>query len=302
MQEGSIGSELVSQCLKHKPAEIICLDINEEKIYNINQFSNQAKTGTILRSVLASINDKKELRKVFTDNRPQIVFHAAAYKHVPIQENYPWIAVKTNVGGTLKVVELSEEYNVEKFVLVSTDKAVNPVNVMGATKRLAEKVIQSYHLKSKTCFMSVRFGNVLGSSGSAIPTFQEQINNGGPITITHPEMTRYFMSIQEASQLILQCGALGKDGEIFLEMGKPIKILQMAKDLIRLSGFEPEVNIPIVYTGLRPGEKLYEELQSNEEQKVTTNHKKIMILKNNKTVVPWEIFHHSISKLTCSCR
>ena len=182
--------------------------------------------------------------------------------------------------------------------MVSTDKAVNPVNVMGATKRLAEKVIQSYHLKSKTCFMSVRFGNVLGSSGSAIPTFQEQINNGGPITITHPEMTRYFMSIQEASQLILQCGALGKDGEIFLlEMGKPIKIINLAKDLIRLSGFEPEVNIPIVYTGLRPGEKLYEELQSNEEQKVTTNHKKIMILKNNKTVVPWEIFHHSISKL-----
>ena len=162
---------------------------------------------------------------------------------------------------------------------------------MGATKRAAEKLIQSFNQESNTTFMAVRFGNVLGSSGSAIPTFQKQINNGGPITITHPEMTRYFMSIQEASQLILQCGALGKDGEIFLlEMGKPIRIVQMAKDLIRLSGLEPELDIPIVYTGLRPGEKLYEELQLLNEQKVTTSHSKIMILKDNQTQIPWHIF------------
>ena len=194
---------------------------------------------------------------MFLDNQPQIVFHAAAYKHVPIQESFPWTAVNTNIGGTLNLVELSDKYMVDKFVLVSTDKAVNPANVMGATKRAAEKLIQSFNFQSKTKFMAVRFGNVLGSSGSAIPTFQKQINDGGPITITHPEMTRYFMSIQEASQLIIQCGAFGSDGEIFLlEMGQPISILQMAKDLIRLSGLEPEIDIPIVYTGLRPGEKL----------------------------------------------
>ena len=217
---------------------------------------------------MASVNVKNECDKVFSENRPHVVFHAAAYKHVPIQELHPWTAVNTNLGGTLNIVELSDKYLVDKFVLVSTDKAVNPVNVMGATKRAAEKIIQSYNANSKTTFMAVRFGNVLGSSGSAIPTFQKQINEGGPLTITHPEMTRYFMSIQEASQLILQCGALGRDGEIFLlEMGKPIRIVQMAKDLIRLSGLEPDVDIPIVYTGLRPGEKLYEELQLLNEQK-----------------------------------
>ncbi len=188
-------------------------------------------------------------------------------------------------------------------MLVSTDKAVNPVNVMGATKRIAEKLIQSFNAKSETCYMSVRFGNVLGSSGSAIPTFQKQINSGGPITITHPEMTRYFMSIQEACQLILQCCAFGKDGEIFLlEMGKSIKIVQMAKDLIRLSGFEPEVDIPIVFTGLRPGEKLYEELQLNNEKKVLTNHKKIMILKDNEHFAPWSELNQNIRLLVESAK
>ena len=191
-----------------------------------------------MKTVLASINIVNECDKVFSETRPHIVFHAAAYKHVPIQEIHPWTAVNTNLGGTYNVVKLSDRYRVDKFVLVSTDKAVNPVNVMGATKRAAEKLIQSYNDISKTTFMAVRFGNVLGSSGSAIPTFQKQINDGGPLTITHPEMTRYFMSIQEASQLILQCGAFGKDGEIFLlEMGKPYSNCQMAKDLIRLSGF-----------------------------------------------------------------
>ncbi len=295
---GSIGSELVRQCLYFEPAEIICLDINEEKIYNLQQSYDNKKSATVIKTVLASVNQKIECEKVFLDNRPQIVFHAAAYKHVPIQELHPWSAVKTNIGGTLNMVELSNAYFVNKFVLVSTDKAVNPVNIMGATKRATEKLIQSYNSTSNTTFMAVRFGNVLGSSGSAIPTFQKQINQGGPITVTHPEMTRYFMSLQEASQLIIQCGSFGKDGEIFLlEMGKPIKIVQMVEDLIRLSGLEPEIDIPIVFTGLRPGEKLYEELQMLNEKKVNTSHKKIMILKESKSPLDWKVFKSSILTL-----
>ena len=295
---GSIGSELVKQCLAFTPAEIICLDTSEENIYKLDQSFSKIQSKTVLKTVLGSINVKRECDKVFSENRPHIVFHAAAYKHVPIQELHPWTAVNTNLGGTLNLVELSHKYLVDKFVLVSTDKAVNPVNVMGATKRAAEKLIQIYNSTSKTTFMAVRFGNVLGSSGSAIPTFQEQINNGGPLTITHPEMTRYFMSIQEASQLILQCGALGRDGEIFLlEMGQPIRIVQMAKDLIRLSGLEPDVDIPIVFTGLRPGEKLYEELQLLNEQKVSTSHKKIMILKDKSSNMPWPIFKDNLIKI-----
>ena len=292
---GSIGSELFKQCLIFEPSEIIALDTSEEKIFNIENSYRTSKSKTIIKCVLASVNSKKELKKVFIDNRPQIVFHAAAYKHVPIQELHPWTAVNTNIGGTLNVVEMSHKYSVENFVLVSTDKAVNPVNVMGATKRASEKLIQSFNPISKTTFMAVRFGNVLGSSGSAIPIFQKQVNDGGPITITHPEMTRYFMSIQEASQLILQCGAIGKDGEIFLlEMGKPIKILDLAKDLIRLSGLEPEFDIPIVFTGLRPGEKLYEELQMFNEKQVHTEHKKITILKESHPPMHWDIFRQGI--------
>tara|TARA_B100000519_G_scaffold141006_1_gene122195 strand:- start:1292 stop:3181 length:1890 start_codon:yes stop_codon:yes gene_type:complete len=295
---GSIGYELIKQCILFDPGEIICLEQNEEKVYQLNQFAEKVKSKTIIKTVLATINNKKELDKAFFENRPHIVFHAAAYKHVPIQELHPWTAVKTNIGGTLNLIQLSDKYLVDKFVLVSTDKAVNPVNIMGATKRVAEKLIQSFNFVSNTCFMAVRFGNVLGSSGSAIPTFQKQINEGGPITITHPEMTRYFMSLQEASQLILQCGSLGKDGEIFLlEMGKPIKIVEIAKDLIRLSGLEPEIDIPIVYTGLRPGEKLYEELKFINEKKVLTNHKKIMVLKEEKQLLQWNSIRKSISLL-----
>ena len=295
---GSIGSELVKQCLNFNPAEIICLDFNEEKIYSLEQFSNESFPKAIIKTVLASVTNKRECEKVFLENHPQIVFHAAAYKHVPIQETHPWKAVTVNVFGTLNLIELSDKYSVEKFVLVSTDKAVNPTNIMGATKRVAEKMIQSFNLISKTTLMAVRFGNVLGSSGSAIPTFQKQIQMGGPITITHPEMTRYFMSIPEASQLILQCGALGKDGEIFLlEMGRPIKIVEMAKDLIRLSGLEPDIDIPIVYTGLRPGEKLYEELQHLNEKKLNTTHKKIMVLKEKTSLIPWELLTSMLQSL-----
>ena len=218
-------------------------------------------------------------------------------------EFHPWTAVATNIGGTHNLLHLSDKYKAEKFVLVSTDKAVNPVNIMGATKRAAEKMIQSFNPESKTSMMAVRFGNVLGSSGSAIPTFQKQIKSGGPITITHPEMTRYFMSIQEASQLILQCGSIGNDGEIFLlEMGRPIKIIQLAKDLIRLSGYEPEVDIPIVYSGLRPGEKLYEELQLSNEKKVNTEHRKIMILKESVSPIPYPIFLKHMQSLLDASR
>ena len=295
---GSIGSELVRQCLVFKPSEILCLDHSEENIFYLEQELSSRQGETLLKYQLCTINSKAELEKPFSDIRPQIVFHAAAYKHVPIQENHPWSAIKTNVGGTLNTVRLSNKYKVELFILVSTDKAVNPVNVMGATKRVAEKIIQSYNNISDTSFMAVRFGNVLGSSGSAIPIFEKQIKLGGPLTITHPEMTRYFMSIQEASQLILQCAALGREGEIFLlDMGKPIKILQLARDLIRLSGYEPESDIPIVYTGLRPGEKLYEELQLKHEKKINTEHQKIMILENKTLVDDWISLRSSISIL-----
>ena len=295
---GSIGSELVRQCLVFNPAELICIDNSEENLFNISSEMEQIKTRAVIKSVLGDILAKKHMEKIINEMRPQIIFHAAAYKHVPIQELHPWAAVKTNVGGTMNLINLADKYRVEKFVLVSTDKAVNPVNVMGATKRLAEKLIQSINIDSKTEFSAVRFGNVIGSSGSAIPTFQKQINSGGPVTITHPEMTRYFMSIQEAAQLILQAGAYGKKGKIFLlEMGKPIKILQLARDLIRLSGLEPDRDISIVFTGLRPGEKLYEELQSLDEKVIPSEHKKIMILDDSNHEMSWDALKNTIEDL-----
>ena len=286
---GSIGSELVKECLKFNPSEIICFDIDEEKIFEITMENGSNVSNTIVKPVLGSVINRQHLIKVFTENRPHIIFHAAAYKHVPIQELHPWTAVETNIAGTLNMIEIADQFNCEKFVLVSTDKAVNPVNVMGATKRIAEKLNQAMNSESETQYIAVRFGNVLGSSGSAIPIFEKQISLGGPVTITHPEMKRYFMSIPEAAQLILQSGAIGNGGEILLlEMGKPIKIDQMARDLIRLSGFEPELDIPIVYTGLRPGEKLYEELHFYNESIVVTDHKKIMILMDNNHNIPWD--------------
>jgi FlaA1/EpsC-like NDP-sugar epimerase len=204
---GSIGSELVKQCLSYKPSKLICVDYSEEKIFNLYQKYDDS----ILKPILADITNLNELEKVYFRYKPEIVFHAAAYKHVPIQEIFPWNAVKTNIGGTKNNILLSHKYLVKKFVLVSTDKAVNPVSIMGATKRIAEKIILNFDLKSKTSFKAVRFGNVLGSSGSVLPIFQNQINKGGPITITHPKMSRYFMSIEEASNLILQCCSLGKN-------------------------------------------------------------------------------------------
>ena len=297
---GSIGSELVRQCLEYDPGSLILLDNSEQNLFSIEQEIAFVEKKTLIRSVLANIRDKNLLQNTFQEYRPQVVIHAAAYKHVPMQELHPWSAVSTNVMGTLNLVQLAHTYNTEKFVLVSTDKAVHPVNIMGATKRLAEKVIQSVEeIENSPIFLAVRFGNVIGSSGSVIPIFRDQINRGGPVTITHPEMSRYFMSIPEAAQLTLQAGAMGDiTGQIFLlDMGKAVKIVDMANDLIRLSGLEPEKDIPIIYTGLRPGEKLYEELISREEKAQTTDHKKIMVLQNGANNMPWQLIQREIQSL-----
>ena len=295
---GSIGSELVRQCLAFSPAEIVLLDNSEQNLFLIEQECAVLDNRTTMRAMLGNIRDKGLLERVFNETRPQVVLHAAAYKHVPIQEIHPWAAVLTNVGGTVNLVELSGKYGVEKFVLVSTDKAVSPINVMGVTKRIAERIVQSINDHSHTKFLAVRFGNVIGSSGSVIPTFQRQIKDGGPVTITHPEMTRFFMSISEAAQLILQAGAIGVKGQIFLlEMGKPIKIRDMAIDLIRLSGLEPEIDIPITYTGLRQGEKLHEELIAKEENVFTTSHDKIVMLRDRTLRESWDSLKEGIESL-----
>ena len=280
---GSIGSELVRQCIKFEPAVLIMLEISELNLFKLDRELKLDNSSILIKSILSDVRDPIIVDQIFDEYRPQVVFHAAAYKHVPIQESFPWEAVKTNIFGTSNVAKSSVKYDVEKFVLVSTDKAVRPTNVMGATKRLAEFVIQNFNLSNeKTEFMSVRFGNVLGSSGSVIPIFKEQIKMGGPVTVTDPEMKRYFMSIPEASQLILQAGSLGNGGEVFiLDMGKPMKILDIANELIRLSGYEPDTDIKIEFTGSRPGEKKIEELSLPNEQLDKTMHEKIFVLKDS---------------------
>lgn len=279
---GSIGSELVRQICRYHPEAVALVDFSEFNLFRVEVECKQTFSFIAISSYLADIKRRKIMERVIQGFNPAVIFHAAAYKHVPIQEKYPWEAVRNNVCGTRNMVELALENNVQRFVMVSTDKAVRPANVMGATKRVAELLTICVNGNSNTRFMAVRFGNVIGSSGSALPLFQEQIARGGPVTVTHPEMTRFFMSIPEAAQLILQAGAMGKGGEIFiLDMGKPIKILDMARDLIRLSGFEPERDIPIQFIGLRPGEKLYEELITEGEGIVPTNHEKILVLRGN---------------------
>ena len=279
---GSIGSELVRQCIKFEPSVLVMMDISELNLFEIDREIISDDSTILFKPVLSDIRDYSVVDQIFNEFRPQVVFHAAAYKHVPMQEHFPWEAIKTNVYGTSNISDISIKYDVDKFVLVSTDKAVRPVNVMGATKRLAEIIIQNYNnINNHTDFMSVRFGNVLGSSGSVIPIFQQQIKKGGPITITDPDMERYFMSITEASQLILQAGSLGRGGEVFiLDMGAPIKIIDIANDLIRLSGYEPELDISIQFTGTRPGEKKTEELSLPNEELDKTKHDKIFVLNN----------------------
>ncbi|HEY8420626.1 MAG TPA: nucleoside-diphosphate sugar epimerase/dehydratase, partial [Thermoclostridium sp.] len=277
---GSIGSELCRQIASFGPKKLIMLDNYENGLYDIlNELTRKYPELDII-PVIANIREMDRLKEIFGEYRPNIVFHAAAHKHVPLMENNPEEAIKNNVFGTWNVAHCADMYNTDRFVLISTDKAVNPTNVMGATKRIAEMIIQALDKKSKTEFVAVRFGNVLGSNGSVIPLFKKQIEQGGPVTVTHPDVTRFFMTIPEAVQLVIQAGAMAEGGEIFvLDMGEPVKILDLAKNLIRLSGFEPYEDIDIEITGLRPGEKLYEELLLNEEGLKATKHNKIFIAK-----------------------
>jgi len=299
---GSIGSELVKNCLTFDPDLLVLMDQSEHNLFKIERECSQNQHPVSFQAILGDIRDKALLHRVFASFKPDVVFHAAAYKHVPMQENHPWEAVLTNINGTLNLMDVSEDYGVDRFVLVSTDKAVNPTNIMGATKRVAEKLIQSKAIDSKVKYMAVRFGNVIGSSGSVIPTFQEQIKNGGPVTITDSKMQRYFMSISEAAQLILQAGAMGSGGEVYvLDMGNPVNIKDIAYELIRLSGLEPEKDISIEYIGSRPGEKLYEELQTKDENVMETNHEKILMMKND-TGNNWEQLLLNVNKITNSAK
>ncbi|MGZ3901549.1 MAG: polysaccharide biosynthesis protein, partial [Bacteroidia bacterium] len=275
---GSIGSELARQCSRFEPKKIYLLDQAESPLHDLElEFSDKFKN-IQYEVVMADVRNVERMTNVFNTFKPQIVFHAAAYKHVPMMENNPSESILTNVLGTKITADLATQYNVERFVFVSTDKAVNPTNVMGASKRIAEIYIQSLGKKTNTKFITTRFGNVLGSNGSVIPRFKKQIDSGGPITITHPEITRYFMTIPEASQLVLEAASMGKGGEIFLfNMGKSIKIVDLARKMIMLSGLKEGKDINIVYTGLRPGEKLYEELLADSENTLPTHHSQILI-------------------------
>lgn len=281
---GSIGSQLCRQLTRFAPGELLLLDSSEANLYGIEmELRHELGTANIL-PILGRCQDQRLLSKVFGDHRPQVIFHAAAYKHVPMLELNPWEAVTNNILGTQVLLETAVKYKSERFVLVSTDKAVRPTNVMGASKRVTELLMLKYAGQGMR-LMAVRFGNVLGSSGSVIPLFRRQIEKGGPVTVTHPEVTRYFMTIEEAAQLILQAGSMGQNAEIFiLKMGTPVRIADMAQDLIRLSGKEPGKDIQIVFTGLRPGEKLYEELITQGEGIVQTIHDQIMVVKDEKRV------------------
>jgi FlaA1/EpsC-like NDP-sugar epimerase len=276
---GSIGSELCRQILRFEPEQLVLLDASECGLYAIQMELKHKYDMENYVTILAAVQNQVLMSQVFAQYEPDVVFHAAAYKHVPMLERNPWQAIRNNVLGTRVLIECAIRAGVEKVVLVSTDKAVRPTNVMGASKRLCELLMHAYR-GAKTQLMAVRFGNVVGSAGSVVPLFRDQIARGGPVTVTHPEMTRYFMTISEASKLILQAGSQAKGGEVFiLEMGTPVKIVDMARDLIRLSGREPDVDIKIEFTGLRPGEKLYEELITEGEGIVPTEHDKIMVLR-----------------------
>ncbi len=282
---GSIGSEIVRQVLRFNPKRVIILDQAETPLHHIGLEVEAISCNAIIHSVIVDIRNRAALEKVFKLYQPQMIYHAAAYKHVPLMEKNPSQAILTNVEGTKNLADLACEYRVKRFVMISTDKAVNPSNVMGASKRIAEKYVQSLSLKCKednglyaTKFITTRFGNVLGSNGSVVPLFTKQIAEGGPLTITHPDIIRYFMTIPEACQLVLEAGSMGKGGEIYIfDMGKPVKIIDLAKKMIKLAGFIPERDIKIKIVGLRPGEKLYEELLNDTSKTLPTYHEKIMI-------------------------
>ena len=293
---GSIGSELCRQIARHEPKQLVIFDIYENNAYDIQQELKRDYPELNLVVLIGSVRNTHRINGVFEKYHPQIVYHAAAHKHVPLMEDSPNEAIKNNVMGTYKTAQAADKYGVSRFVLISTDKAVNPTNIMGASKRLCEMVIQMMNNRSKTEFVAVRFGNVLGSNGSVIPLFKKQIEEGGPVTVTHPDIIRYFMTIPEAVSLVLQAGARAKGGEIFvLDMGKPVKILDLALNLIRLSGLKPYEDIDIVFTGLRPGEKLYEELLMDEEGLQSTDNELIHIGKP--IDFDEELFIHQLEEL-----
>jgi FlaA1/EpsC-like NDP-sugar epimerase len=275
---GSIGSELCRQISQYDPKVLILFDIYENSVFELRHELRRKHIEQDIEVVIGSVRDSKRLDLVFNQYKPQIVFHAAAHKHVPLMEFSPGEAVKNNIFGTFNTASMADKHGAERFVMISTDKAVNPTNVMGATKRVAEMIVSAINSRSRTEFTAVRFGNVLGSNGSVIPLFKKQIEEGGPVTVTHPDITRYFMTIPEAAQLVLQAGGLADAGTIFvLDMGDMVKIDDLARDLIKLSGLVPGEDIKIVYTGLRPGEKMYEELLLNREQLEQTKFEKIFI-------------------------
>lgn len=275
---GSIGSELCRQVIKYNPSKLVMLDIYENNLYNIELELKSKYSHINIQAIIGSVRDINKLENVFEQYNPYLVFHAAAHKHVPLMEASPLEAIKNNVFGTYNVANCADKYKAKKMILISTDKAVNPTNIMGATKRLCEMIVQVKNKLSQTDYAAVRFGNVLGSNGSVVPLFKKQIAEGGPVTVTHRDIIRYFMTIPEAAQLVLQAMSYAKGGEIFvLDMGEPVKIYDLAVSLIKLSGYEPDIDIPIVFTGLRPGEKLYEELLMKEEGLQKTENKKIYI-------------------------
>ncbi len=292
---GSIGSELCRQIVSHEPARLIIFDNGEFNLYSIDHELRERFSDLQLETILGDVKDSERVNWVFSTFKPDVVFHAAAYKHVPMVEWNPAEGVRNNVHGTQCVADAAHQYQTEKFVLISTDKAVNPTNVMGTTKRVAELYCQNLDRRSETRFITTRFGNVLGSAGSVVPLFQQQIDEGGPVTVTHSEITRYFMTIPESVSLILQAGAMGKGEEIFvLDMGQPVLIKHLAEQMIRLSGLEPGKDIEIIYTGLRPGEKLYEELLHDSEGLQTTEHQKLLLARSRE--VDWDWL---MNKLTC---
>lgn len=300
---GSIGSEIVRQVLLFNPKTVLVLDQAETPLHHLFLEMNENEFKSKITTLIADVRNKEAMNNIFAHYKPQVVFHAAAYKHVPLMEENPSQAILTNIVGTKNIADLSCEYQVKKFVMVSTDKAVNPSNVMGASKRIAEKYVQSLQLKGKkekklkaTKFITTRFGNVLGSNGSVVPLFTKQIASGGPITITHPDIIRYFMTIPEACQLVLEAGAMGKGGEIYIfDMGKPVKIIDLAKKMIKLAGFIPDKDIMIKVVGLRPGEKLYEELLNDTSKTIPTYHNKIMIAQEIQE--EYETLHADIEEL-----
>lgn len=283
---GSIGSEIVRKLSEHDASLIICVDFSESTLYDLEQELKHKHPSIDYRFILTDIRNEILMENVFEEYHPHFIYHAAAYKHVPLMEQFPWEAVQTNVFGTWRIVQQAIRFKAEKFVFISSDKAVNPTSVMGATKRLAEIIVQSFSSTiNSTCFVVTRFGNVLGSNGSVVPLFKKQIQNGGPVTVTHPDMTRYFMTIAEACQLVLEASVMAEGGEVFVfDMGQPVKIVDLARNMIRLAGYTPDVDMKIQFIGERPGEKLYEEVFSEKEEMKETHHEKIMISK--------ECLHH----------